>query len=436
MSRNAIEETQQISVLSAFISKWEENQTPLQSSSALRQIAVTLLTGGGDKPYAIGIATALSAQGISIDFIGSKDLDVPELRRIASLNFLNLRGDLQTDVSVFKKTARVLIYYWRLVRYAATARPKIFHILWNNKFEFFDRTILLLYYKLLGKYIVLTAHNVNAAKRDSKDTHLNRVTLRIQYHLADQTFVHTEEMRRELLADFGIPGDKVAVIPFGINNTLPCTLLTSLEAKQKFGMAPEQKTILFFGNITPYKGLEHLVIAFRSFARQDANSRLIIAGRTKDSAEYWRIIRQLIVRDGMEEQIIQRIEYIPDEEVEVYFKAADVIVLPYTYICQSGVLFLAYSFGLPVIASDVGSMKEDIIEGRTGFVCKPADAESIAETIRKYFESNLFMQLEKRRSDIKEFANNRYSWERVVEITRKTYGKVLGTRKRVRLRTN
>jgi glycosyltransferase involved in cell wall biosynthesis len=438
MSRNAIEETQQISALSAFISKRGKKQleTPLRLNSTAQEIAVALLTGGGDKPYALGIATGLSAHGTTIDFIGSNDLDVPELRRIASLNFLNLRGDHRTDVSFFKKTARVVIYYLRLARYALTARPKIFHILWNNKFEFFDRTLLLLYYKVLGKRIVFTAHNVNARKRDSKDTHLNRVTLRIQYHLADQIFVHTEGMRRELLAEFGVPRDKVAVIPFGINNTLPCTSLTSSEAKQRFGIAPHQKTILFFGNITPYKGLEHLVIAFASFTRHEPNCRLLIAGRTKGPDQYWRMIQQQIAQDGLEEQIIQRIEYIPDEEVEVYFKAADVIVLPYTYICQSGVLFLAYSFGLPVIASDVGSMKEDIIEGRTGFVCRPADAESIAETMRKYFESNVFMQLEERRPDIKEFANNRYSWERVVEITRKTYGKLLGSRKRGQLPTN
>jgi D-inositol-3-phosphate glycosyltransferase len=336
-----------------------------------------------------------------------------------------LRGDQRTNVGFLNKTARVLVYYLRLIGYAITARPKIFHILWNNRFEFFDRTILLLYYKLLGKNIVLTAHNVNARKRDSKDTRLNRVTLRIQYHLADQIFVHTEEMRRELLVGFGVPRNKVAVIPFGINNTLPCTSLTSLEAKQRFGIAPAQKTILFFGNIAPYKGLEHLVIAFASFRRYEPNYRLIIAGRTKGSDEYWRMIRQLIARDGIEDQIIQRIEYVPDGDVEIYFKAADVVVLPYTYICQSGVLFLAYSFGLPVIASDVGSMKEDIIEGRTGFVCRPADPNSISETIRKYFESNLFIQLEERRSDIKEVANNRYSWERVVEITRKAYSNLL-----------
>jgi glycosyltransferase involved in cell wall biosynthesis len=429
MNMDAIDKREEISACSAVLSKGKKNQlrTSLQTKSAAQEIAVALLTGGGDKPYALGIATALSANGISVDFIGSNDLDVPELRRIASLNFFNLRGDQRTHVSFFKKTSRVLVYYLRLVGYAITARPKIFHILWNNKFEFFDRTILMLCYKLLGKYIVLTAHNVNAGKRDLKDTSLNRITLRIQYQLADQIFVHTEEMRQELLVEFGVPGNKVAVIPFGINNTLPKTSLTSWEAKQRFGIGRRERTILFFGNITAYKGLEHLVSAFAAFTKEEPNCRLIIAGRSKGSDQYWRMIRQQIAQDGLQEQIIQRIEYIPDEDVEVYFKAADVIVLPYTYICQSGVLFLAYSFGLPVIASDVGSMKEDIIEGRTGFVCRPADAESIAETIRKYFESDLFMQLEERRPDIEEFANNRYSWERVVEIARERYGKLLGS---------
>jgi len=52
--------------------------------------------------------------------------------------------------------ARVLIYYARLLRYAAAAEAKIFHILWNNKFEFIDRTLVVLYYKLLGKKVVLT----------------------------------------------------------------------------------------------------------------------------------------------------------------------------------------------------------------------------------------------------------------------------------------
>jgi D-inositol-3-phosphate glycosyltransferase len=132
------------------------------------QNEVALLTGGGDKPYALGMALALSAHGIFIDFVGSDELDVPELRGIASLNFLNLRGDNRPNVSRSKKVVRVLTYYRRLVAYAATARPKIFHILWNNKFEYLDRTLLMAYYKFLGKRIVFTAHNVNAGKGTRK----------------------------------------------------------------------------------------------------------------------------------------------------------------------------------------------------------------------------------------------------------------------------
>src|SRR5213082_1558187 len=114
-------------------------------------IEVALLTGGGDKPYALGMAASLTAEGILLDFIGSDDLEVPELLNNARINFLNLRGDQCPNVSPFAKARRILNYYIRLVCYAATARPKIFHILWTNKFVFFDRTLLVAYYRLLGK---------------------------------------------------------------------------------------------------------------------------------------------------------------------------------------------------------------------------------------------------------------------------------------------
>ena len=93
------------------------------------------------------------------------------------------------------------------------------------------------------------------------------------------------------------------------------------------------------------------------------------------------------------------------------------LIVPYIHIFQSGVPFLAYSFGLPVIATDVGSLREDIVEGRTGFVCQPRDSSDLARTIDKYFESELFRDLENRRLEIKEYANERYSWNKVAAIT-------------------
>src|SRR5438034_502215 len=154
---------------------------------------VALLTGGDDKNYAIGLTLGLVSLGIGVDYIGSDRVDGPELHHAPGINFLNLRGDQREDVSLQKKALRILIYYVRLLRYAATARPRIFHILWNNKFELFDRTLLMVYYKLLGKKILFTAHNVNAGKRDGNDTWLNRLSLRIQYRFVDHIFVHTKK---------------------------------------------------------------------------------------------------------------------------------------------------------------------------------------------------------------------------------------------------
>jgi glycosyltransferase involved in cell wall biosynthesis len=294
--------------------------------------------------------------------------------------------------------------------------------LWNNKFEYFDRTLLLLYYKALGKKIVFTAHNVNQARRDSNDSFLNRLTLRIQYRLTDHIFVHTQKMKSELVEGFGVQEQAVTVIPFGINNSLPHTDLTSAQAKQKLGIGDCERAILFLGRIKPYKGLEYLLSAFQLLASRHANYRLIIAGEQKKGSEkYLDEVLGTIDREFKPEQIILKVQFIPDDEMELYLKAADVLVLPYKEIFQSGVLFLGYSFGLPVVATDVGSFREEIIEGKTGFLCKPADPSDMANTLENYFDSDLYRDLAQRRREIQEYANSQYSWNTVAELTRNAY---------------
>ena len=225
--------------------------------------------------------------------------------------------------------------------------------------------------------------------------------------------------------EFRIPDSKISVIPFGINNTVPNTLLSHSQAKGQLGISKDDKVLLFFGNIAPYKGLEYLVAAFDELLKQDGNYRLLIVGSPKGPATYWNQIRRRIEISGSADRVIEKIEYIPDEETELYFKAADVLILPYTHVFQSGVLFLGYSFGLPAIAADVGTLKQEIIEGQTGFVFKPRDSSDLAKTIRRYFTSQLFSGLNSRRAQIKEHANERNSWNKVAAITAKVYSKLL-----------
>lgn len=390
------------------------------------QIEVGLLTGGFDRPYVFGLATALAQKGVHLDVIGGDHVDRPELHDPPRINFLNLRGDQRSEASHFEKICRVLAYYVRLLHYALIAKAKIFHIIWNNKFQFFDRTLLMLYYRVLRKKIIFTAHNINAARRDGKDSILNRVSLKVQYRLASHIFVHTEKMKSELLEEFGVSKNDVTVIPFGINNAVPNTDLIRAEARRRLGLERGHRTILFFGSIRPYKGLQHLVTAFQKIALANDCYRLIIAGEAhRDSQGYLENIQSIISNHSTKNQVMQRIEFIPDEDTELYFKAADVLVLPYTEVFQSGVLFLSYSFGLPVIATDVGSFRDDIVVGKTGYLCRSNDANDLAGKIDCYFESELYGMLESRRKDIQDYANTSNSWDVVGESTRSVYANVL-----------
>jgi D-inositol-3-phosphate glycosyltransferase len=389
------------------------------------EIAVSLLTGGSDRPYVFGLTASLLPKGIALDMIGSDELDTPEFNARPGVNFLNLRGSQLTDASFASKVVRIWMYYARLIRYSATAKPEIFHILWNNKFEYFDRTLLMLYYWTLGKRAVLTVHNVNAARRDSEDTWLNRITLRIQYRLSRHVFVHTEKMKRELIEEFGVLAARVTVIPFGINNAAPRTDLTLSDARQRLGLREDEKAILFFGRITPYKGLEYLIAAFRNVVAGGEKYRLIIAGRPDRCEEYWSAIRKDIREEVQQGRVLLRDEFIPDDETEVYLKAADVLVLPYRDIYQSGVLFLGHSFGLPVLAADVGSLRDDIVEGETGFLFRPEDPADLARTLEHYFASDLYADLHSRRREIRAFAMERHSWDVVGQMTLNVYESLL-----------
>jgi D-inositol-3-phosphate glycosyltransferase len=388
------------------------------------QSSVTLLTGGGDRHYSYGLALRLAARGVAIDFIGSDELESEQLLAQERVRFFNLRGATSRHATLLAKAARILRYYARLLRYAAGAQPRIFHILWNNRFEHFDRTMLLVFYRLLGKKIVLTVHNVNAAARDEHDSMFNRATLRFQYRCVHHMFVHTLKMEQQLRDQFGVPQQRISIIPFGINDVVPRTALDKPAARRRLGVAAEDKCILFFGNIVPYKGLDQLIQAMSLLRADLSDVRLIIAGGTKGSEAYWQAVRGHIEALGLVDRVTERIEFIPEDEIEVYFKAADVLVLPYRYIFQSGVLFLSYNFGLPVVASDVGSFREDIIEGETGFVYSDNDAPSLARALESYFSSELFRNLGQHRVRIRALVNERHSWERVAEITEAVYGAI------------
>jgi D-inositol-3-phosphate glycosyltransferase len=386
---------------------------------------VALFTGAIDRHYACALGKAIATSGVALDVISYPDMRSCEMRNLSNVKLLELYAKQGPNQSLFKKLGSYIAAYARIIGYAVSSSPQIFHILWNYKFPYFDRTLLLLYYRALGKKVIFTAHNVNAAERDGIDSLWNRLTLRIQYRLVHHIFVHTEAMKDELAHKFGVSQSKITVIPFGVGDMVPQTALTPAEARQKLGLSKSDRVVLFFGRIALYKGINLLVDAFERIAHRDRSYKLIIAGEPiKESAQHWKEIHEKIESSPMREQVIPEIRYIADREMEFYFKAADVLVLPYTQIFQSGVLFMSHNFGLPVIATDVGTFRDDIVEGTNGYVCRPNDSEDLAKSMEGYFSSELFRNLDERRAGIQNAIRLSHSWQAIAETTGNIYGQV------------
>jgi D-inositol-3-phosphate glycosyltransferase len=388
-------------------------------------VKITLITGGAPH-YEAGLVSGLVKQGLLLDVVGGDDLaGVPTLRDPA-VRFLNIFGTLNPGSSVWRKLRRLLTSYLGLMHYAMTTESPLFHLQWPYKFVFFDRTLLNVYYKALGKKLVFTAHNIDQDARDGTHSWSNQISLRFLYWIVDHIIVHTNLMKAQLVDGFGIKEGKVSVIPHGVMSTVPESSIGRLEARRRLGLGPDERVLLFFGLISPYKGLEHLISAVGQLRSNGTTCSLLIAGRIKECQEYWESLQQLVAQHQVGDQVRTELRHIPDNEVEIYFKAADVLVMPYNNIFQSGVLFLSYRFGLPVIAADVGSMGEDVVAGVTGYVFRAKDAKDLARTIEEFFSSLLYRELETRRRIIRDWAFERYSWTRIGELTSAVYTSIAG----------
>ena len=152
-------------------------------------------------------------------------------------------------------------------------------------------------------------------------------------------------------------------------------------AVKQLELDPAKKTLLFFGLIRDYKGLDLLIDAVSLL---DESYQLIIAGESYgDFGKY----RQAIENSPARSRIKVLNRYIADDEVPQLFSAAYLLVTPYRSATQSGVIPIAYHFDLPVLATDVGGLKESIERAGTGLVCLPA-VENLAEGIQRFFRSD------------------------------------------------
>ena len=175
------------------------------------------------------------------------------------------------------------------------------------------------------------------------------------------------------------PQAKVKLMPHPLYDHFG-TPVPQLEARHMLGLPEDARVLLFFGLIRDYKGLDVLISAIGGL---DDRYHLVIAGEPYgDFGEYERLIEASPRRS----HIHLHIRFIPDVEVPAFFGAADAVVLPYKSATQSGITAIAYHFGVPVIATDVGGLREAVKDGRTGLLVREVSADAIALGITRFFD--------------------------------------------------
>lgn len=167
----------------------------------------------------------------------------------------------------------------------------------------------------------------------------------------------------------------------------------------------EKPRILFFGNIRTYKGLDVLIEAFAR-VRKELEAELVVAGEFYTDP---RPLKERVRALGLDGEVRWTGAYVPNREVPALFRRAHVVALPYRSATQSGIVPLAYQFGVPVIASDVGGLSEVVLDGRTGLLFPAGDSERLASLLVDYFRRNLRPRFQ---PHILEF-NRKLGWDRV-----------------------
>ena len=142
--------------------------------------------------------------------------------------------------------------------------------------------------------------------------------------------------------------------------------------------------LLFFGFIRAYKGLDLLIEAFADERLRNRNLKLIVAGEFYDDDTPYRL---QIKKYNLENELILYDHFIKDNEVSLYFSAADLVIQPYKTATQSGVTQIAYHFEKPMLVTDVGGLREIVPDRKCGYVVKP-ETKAITEAILDFFDNN------------------------------------------------
>jgi len=359
----------------------------------------------GLSAYTLEFLKALAACN-PVDFIGFKKL-YPEVMYPGgtvdhSSSSIAIRGVKQRN---FLTWYNPFGWIWA----GLTARGMVVHAQWWSYVLAPVFTVILGLARLRGLPVVLTVHNVSPHERSWLKDLLNSSV----FWLSNRFVVHSEHNKRALVEIYGIDDSRVHVIPHGVLITPGLEDVSRHQARARLGLSLNERVILAFGAIRDYKGIDVLIKAFKRIDVKD--KKLIVAGKCwEDSGKYISLI-------GGDKSILLHDRFIPGDEIAFFFRAADLVVLPYKYFdSASGVGGMVIPYHLPMIVSSVGSLPELVLD-HENCVVEPGNVDELALKMQRIIsDGNLRAKLAEDAGLIEE----RFGWDSIVTRTMDVYAAV------------
>ncbi len=346
-----------------------------------RPLPRTLLIGHGfEANYLLGFARGLRAQGIDL-LVTADDTSAPLLAD-AGLPHVNLRGSVDPRRSLGPKLFNLLRYHLRLAALVYRHRGGAIHFcgILRRELILLEGLLWPLWLRLWAGTYLHTAHN--ALPHGCADRRLFRLAYHWIYRWPHAILTHAAVVSRQLEREFDVAPPRLHRISIGLNEEVPASGLDIPGARIQLGLPAQGRLLLFCGKIEPYKGLDLLLAAWAQVDAPDA--RLCIVGASRDADQTAQLRRQIAALPP-DRRPLWRDAFVPNAELGLWLEAADTLVLPYRQIYQSGVVLLGLRFGLPLIATPVGSLP-DYVTTNTGILAEAADVPALTRALKAFLD--------------------------------------------------
>lgn len=310
-----------------------------------------------------------------------------------------------------------LLLYYRLKSYT------IFHLHWQHfVFPIFNKdlkriisTIYLIFcislIKLLGFKLIWTIHNIVPHER----LYVNDLWVtKFIINKSDYVIIHSTHTK-DTLEKLNISLKKFSVIPQGTYANIYKDSISRAEARKYFKIKDSDFVILFFGQIRRYKGLDNLIKIFDEMSSKSKSLKLLVAGHCFDPQYKIELTKKL---NQNPKKITYKLKYIPDDQIQYYFKAADVSIFPFKNLTNSSSAILSLTFGLPIIAPLIGNFRDFPEEVGYFFSQK----QEIKETIEDVIDHH--NNLKRKRNACLDYINSN-SWNKSANLTYNIYKELL-----------